>query len=134
MTAAVLMLHQQEAITCADGFAFTGGIDGLLARCSSLCVSAVLAARAVSVTVKKSINPTFDSFVLVVVFSKNPLWIHLLDFIPALCVTFELASGGAAGVIIEVEKPRVTIFPSLHSGVSTDFTVPLFEAQRCLVT
>lgn len=72
MTAAVLVLHQQEAITCADWFAFTGSIDGLLAHCSSLCISAVLAARAVSVTVKKSINPTFDSIV-VIVFSKNSL-------------------------------------------------------------
>lgn len=70
MTAAVLVLHQQEAITCADWFAFTGSIDGLLAHCSSLCISAVLAARAVSVTVKKSINPTFDSIV-VIVFSKK---------------------------------------------------------------
>lgn len=70
MTAAVLVLHQQEAITCADWFAFTGSIDGLLAHCSSLCISAVLAARAVSVTVKKSINPTFNS---IVVFQKNSL-------------------------------------------------------------
>lgn len=65
-------------------------------------------------------------------FTKGLKVSQLLEGVPALSGRFELAVGCAAGVISEVEQPRVTLLPLLHSGVPTHFTVPLFEAQMGL--
>lgn len=57
---ALLMFDQQEAITCAGGYAFAGCTDGLLAPCSCLLILAILTASAVSVTVGRSIKPALS--------------------------------------------------------------------------
>lgn len=51
---AVPQLHQQEALTCTGGFAFTGSTNGFLASGSFLLKLAVPTARAVSVTVERT--------------------------------------------------------------------------------
>ena len=48
------MLLQQEELTCARGYAFTGSIDGFLAPCSCLLKHAFPTARAVSVAVART--------------------------------------------------------------------------------
>lgn len=148
MTAAVLMLHQQEAITCADGFAFTGSIDGLLAHCSSLCISAVLAARAVSVTVKKSINPTFHSFVVVFfqkILYRSIFWISYLHFAWLLNLQLEVQQGSSlrwrspgsqSSPFSTLEFPQTLLFLSLkHSGalwLNVFSTETLLQLEKCL--
>lgn len=45
---------------------------------------------------------------------------------------FEFAVRRAAGVVVEVEEPRVALLPFLHSGVTAHLTVPLLEAHGSL--
>ena len=48
--------------------------------------------------------------------------------VPALRIGFELALGRAAGVVVEVQQPRVAVLPFLHARVSAYLAVALLEA------
>ena len=45
---------------------------------------------------------------------------------------FKLAVGRAAGVVVEVQQPRVTVLAVLHAGVSAHLAVALLEALGSL--
>ena len=51
---------------------------------------------------------------------------------PALRRRLELALGGAAGVVVAMQKAGVTLLALLHAGVPTQLTVPLPETHRSL--
>lgn len=52
------MTAVEDVFTCAEGLAFTGGTNGLLAFLCCLLILAVLTAGAVSVAVGTNVNPS----------------------------------------------------------------------------